>query len=259
MLSRPPSDAAPSLQKRFLGWAKSPKQNSPDPDSPDHSKSSKDKQVPKSQKAASDARPTATVGLGFDFTNHNDDNRLVHFNTNPVEAVLELPASDSLHRPTPPARTSPKQDTHPTTSNGVHPLQRRGSNQSTTNPQLSTAGANGIGSVRVSPFNPSSQSRTTSPLSFAHTGQSPYGWSATHSSLARLAEQDQTQLHQPITWSELANPDLVDNVSARERIRQEILSVLAMAPRCWSNNADIPSMISFAQVGGRRERGTVRA
>ncbi|ORY90207.1 hypothetical protein BCR35DRAFT_299782 [Leucosporidium creatinivorum] len=81
--------------------------------------------------------------------------------------------------------------------------------------------------------------RTTSPLSFSPSGSlggssSPYyagGGSSIHPSLARVVSGggtvggggDPNAIYAPTTWSELAHPELVDNVSNRERTRQEIL------------------------------------
>ncbi|KAL8278230.1 hypothetical protein RQP46_009403 [Phenoliferia psychrophenolica] len=74
--------------------------------------------------------------------------------------------------------------------------------------------------------------RTTSPLSFSPSGQSysssrgasPYSYGVLQNpSLARLADRDPSQIYAPLTWSELAHDDLVQNISARERTRQEIL------------------------------------
>ncbi|KAM0750408.1 Dbl homology domain-containing protein [Meredithblackwellia eburnea MCA 4105] len=74
--------------------------------------------------------------------------------------------------------------------------------------------------------------RTTSPLSFSPSvtasysirGASPYAYGVHQNpSLQRLAERDPTQIYAPLTWSELVHDDLVQNISPRERTRQEIL------------------------------------
>ncbi|GAA5909376.1 hypothetical protein JCM6882_000966 [Rhodosporidiobolus microsporus] len=69
--------------------------------------------------------------------------------------------------------------------------------------------------------------RTTSPLSFSPSVgsstvgfRSPYGGGG---SLGALSERDPSRIYAPTTWSEMANQELVVNVSARERTRQEIL------------------------------------
>lgn len=78
--------------------------------------------------------------------------------------------------------------------------------------------------------------RTISPLSFSPSsisygpssrrGASPYGVGNVgmyNPSLARLADRDPSAIYQPLTWSEMAHQELVENLSTRERTRQEIL------------------------------------
>ncbi|GAA5923599.1 uncharacterized protein JCM15063_003701 [Sporobolomyces koalae] len=64
--------------------------------------------------------------------------------------------------------------------------------------------------------------RAISPMSFspsvASTFHNPYGPSAT-----ALTERDPNQIYAPTTWSDMAHQELVVNLSARERTRQEIL------------------------------------
>ncbi|GAA5949921.1 hypothetical protein JCM3765_007739 [Sporobolomyces pararoseus] len=64
--------------------------------------------------------------------------------------------------------------------------------------------------------------RAISPMSFspsiASTFHNPYG-----SSVAALTERDPNQIYAPTTWSDMAHQELVVNLSARERTRQEIL------------------------------------
>ncbi|KDE06889.1 hypothetical protein MVLG_02777 [Microbotryum lychnidis-dioicae p1A1 Lamole] len=82
------------------------------------------------------------------------------------------------------------------------------------------------------------QERTTSPLSISPSSITAHSHLSFASYNTRLGgaswgvgsggrwndeERDPTAIYAPATWSELANPDLVDNVSARERTRQEIL------------------------------------
>ncbi|GAA5827936.1 hypothetical protein JCM11251_005654 [Rhodosporidiobolus azoricus] len=73
--------------------------------------------------------------------------------------------------------------------------------------------------------------RTTSPLSFSpSTGSSAQGGTAGYrspygggGSLGALSDRDPSRIYAPTTWSEMAHQELVVNVSARERTRQEIL------------------------------------
>ncbi|GAA5846176.1 hypothetical protein JCM5353_002992 [Sporobolomyces roseus] len=65
--------------------------------------------------------------------------------------------------------------------------------------------------------------RATSPMSFspstASTFRNPYGGP----SMSALSERDPNQIYAPTTWSDMAHQELVVNLSARERTRQEIL------------------------------------
>ncbi|GAA5822220.1 hypothetical protein JCM10212_002495, partial [Sporobolomyces blumeae] len=54
--------------------------------------------------------------------------------------------------------------------------------------------------------------------SVASSFHNPYG-----PSVATLNERDPNQIYAPTTWSEMAHQELVVNLSARERTRQEIL------------------------------------
>ncbi|SCZ91375.1 BZ3500_MvSof-1268-A1-R1_Chr1-2g01368 [Microbotryum saponariae] len=67
------------------------------------------------------------------------------------------------------------------------------------------------------------QERTTSPLSISPSSITAHSHLSFASSNTRLGGASWGVGSAPATWSELANPDLVDNVSARERTRQEIL------------------------------------
>ncbi|GAA5909278.1 hypothetical protein JCM5296_006114 [Sporobolomyces johnsonii] len=76
---------------------------------------------------------------------------------------------------------------------------------------------------RASPMFPTlGAQRTVSPMSFspsfASTFHSPYG-----ASTPAFSDRDPSQIYAPTTWSDMAHQELVVNVSARERTRQEIL------------------------------------
>ncbi|GAA5908977.1 uncharacterized protein JCM6883_002570 [Sporobolomyces salmoneus] len=64
--------------------------------------------------------------------------------------------------------------------------------------------------------------RAVSPMSFspsvASSFHNPYG-----PSVSALTERDPNQIYAPTTWSDMAHQELVSNLSARERTRQEIL------------------------------------
>ncbi|GAA6011746.1 hypothetical protein JCM11491_000737 [Sporobolomyces phaffii] len=64
--------------------------------------------------------------------------------------------------------------------------------------------------------------RAVSPMSFspsiASTFRSPYG-----PSMGALTDRDPNQIYAPTTWSDMADQELVVNLSHRERTRQEIL------------------------------------
>lgn len=235
------------LQRKFLGWGKSkppPPPTHSDPPTPDSNPNSPIIQLggnpekdPSPHRPQNKQSPTP-IGLGLGHPTQQDDNsRLVHFEPNPTirpqpslestQALGCFPPSKSTS-PTSPTQTSPPSSAQPklTQSRSVSNSTTRNSPRPSDSPPAPLVNA----SVRTgaSPYAASAQSRTTSPLSFSHPsggalGQSPYGYGSAHPSLARLSERDPDQIHQPITWSELANPDLVDNVSARERVRQEIL------------------------------------
>lgn len=73
---------------------------------------------------------------------------------------------------------------------------------------------------------PDSMHRAISPLSTSTVTSRPYFSRNLHPldrSLVSRNSSSTTQLNPPTTWSELADPDLVDNLGGRERTRQEVL------------------------------------
>ena len=234
-------------QRKFLGWRKSkpPPLATSDPPTPDSNPNSPIIQLgvpPEKDPARAPPPKQTTTGLGLGLNpaqQTEDGSRLVHFDTDPTirpqpsfestQALGCFPSSKST------SPTSPSDSAQPPSAQPKQPQPRAASTSTSitrNSPRPSDSPPAPLlnASVRAgaSPYLSSTQSRTTSPLSFSHPhsgalGQSPYGYGSAHPSLARLGERDPDQIHQPVTWSELANPDLVDNVSARERVRQEIL------------------------------------
>lgn len=95
------------------------------------------------------------------------------------------------------------------------------------------------------PLSPESCRSAVTPTPFTVSSSRDY---------ATLDPTDTRPLAAPTTWSELANPELVDNVSNRERTRQEILYALKSI---LSRTKRFTDELAVVQVGGRRKRGEV--